>query len=85
MLYFFLVALNYGVFRRDSFNSSATYMMFFDMGSTSTTVSIVGKGKIRLKNIIIMLRSLLNHCSTAFSPLYRVQEGSGEGRWDGSY
>lgn len=35
------VALNYGVFRRKEFNSTAQNYMFFDMGSTSTTVSIV--------------------------------------------
>ena len=38
---FFTVALNYGVFRRKEFNSTAQNYMFFDMGSTSTSAAIV--------------------------------------------
>jgi len=34
-------ALNYGVFRRKDFNSSEQTMIFFDMGSSGTTVSVV--------------------------------------------
>lgn len=37
------VALNYGVFRRKMFNSTMQYYMFYDMGATSTTATIVGK------------------------------------------
>jgi hypothetical protein len=37
------VALNYGVFRRKMFNSTAQYYMFYDAGATSTTASIVGQ------------------------------------------
>lgn len=36
------VALNYGIFRRKSFNSTAQYYMFYDVGSSSTIVSIAG-------------------------------------------
>ncbi|KAL5019858.1 hypothetical protein ScPMuIL_002750 [Solemya velum] len=37
------VALNYGVFRRKLFNTTMQYYMFYDMGASSTTVSIVGE------------------------------------------
>ncbi|XP_076457852.1 hypoxia up-regulated protein 1-like isoform X2 [Babylonia areolata] len=36
------VALHFGVFRRKNFNTSTQYYMFYDMGATSTVVSIVG-------------------------------------------
>ncbi|XP_048471275.1 hypoxia up-regulated protein 1 [Rhincodon typus] len=35
------VALNYGVFRRKDINATAQNVMFFDMGSSSTTATIV--------------------------------------------
>ena len=35
------VALNYGIFRRDEFKETAMYVMFFDMGSSSTKASVV--------------------------------------------
>ncbi|XP_043533656.1 hypoxia up-regulated protein 1 [Chiloscyllium plagiosum] len=35
------VALNYGVFRRKDINATAQNVMFFDMGSTSTTATVV--------------------------------------------
>lgn len=35
-------ALNYGVFRQSSFNATAQYVMFYDMGSLSTTATVVG-------------------------------------------
>ncbi|XP_078389408.1 hypoxia up-regulated protein 1 [Cetorhinus maximus] len=35
------VALNYGVFRRKDINATAQNVMFYDMGSSSTTVTIV--------------------------------------------
>ena len=38
-----LVALNYGVFRRKEFNGTAVHYIFFDMGSSKTTVTLVGK------------------------------------------
>lgn len=37
------VALNYGVFRRKEFNSTAVQYMFVDMGATSTSASVVGE------------------------------------------
>lgn len=43
------VALNYGVFRRKQFNSSMTYIMFYDMGATSTTATIVGYQVVKMK------------------------------------
>ncbi|XP_067935548.1 hypoxia up-regulated protein 1-like [Watersipora subatra] len=43
------VALNYGIFRRKEFNSTAQNYMFFDMGSTSTTVSIVSYQVVKMK------------------------------------
>ena len=38
-----LVALNYGVFRRAEFNGTATSVMFYGVGASSTTVTIVCK------------------------------------------
>ena len=38
-----LVALNYGVFRRKEFNGTAVNYIFFDMGSSKTTVTLVCK------------------------------------------
>ncbi|KAL4229247.1 Hypoxia up-regulated protein 1 [Mactra antiquata] len=43
------VALNYGVFRRKQFNTSMTYIMFYDMGATSTTATIVGYQVVKMK------------------------------------
>ena len=37
------VALNYGVFRSKSFNKTASHYMFVDVGSGSTTATVVGK------------------------------------------
>ena len=42
-MYFVSVVLNYGVFRRKSFNSTPVFYMFFDMGASSTTATIVGE------------------------------------------
>jgi len=39
----FVVALNYGVFRHKVFNSTALNYMFFDIGATGTTATIVGE------------------------------------------
>ncbi|XP_033106267.1 hypoxia up-regulated protein 1-like [Anneissia japonica] len=36
------VALNYGVFRRQEFDKSIQHIIFYDMGATSTTATIVG-------------------------------------------
>ncbi|KAG5671881.1 hypothetical protein PVAND_002051 [Polypedilum vanderplanki] len=35
------VALNYGIFQRKNINETAHYVMFYDMGASKTTVSIV--------------------------------------------
>ncbi|XP_035828013.1 hypoxia up-regulated protein 1 [Aplysia californica] len=43
------VALNYGVFRRKNFNSTMQYYMFYDMGATSTTATIVGYNVVKTK------------------------------------
>ncbi|KAJ8316173.1 hypothetical protein KUTeg_006187 [Tegillarca granosa] len=43
------VALNYGVFRRKNFNATTQYYMFYDMGSTSTTATIVGYQVVKQK------------------------------------
>ncbi|XP_024943905.1 hypoxia up-regulated protein 1 isoform X2 [Cephus cinctus] len=43
------VALNYGIFRRKEINDSAHYIMFFDMGASSTTTTIVGYQNVKTK------------------------------------
>lgn len=43
------VALNYGIYRRKDFNETAQYVMFYDMGATSTTASIVSYQVIKTK------------------------------------
>ena len=43
---FFSAALNYGVFRRNDINASANYVMFYDMGATSTVATIICKFSI---------------------------------------
>lgn len=44
------VALNYGIFRSASFNSSVKHVMFYDMGATHTTVTIVGYSTTKIKD-----------------------------------
>ena len=36
-------ALNYGLFRQASFNTTPQYIMFYDVGALSTTASIIGE------------------------------------------
>ncbi|XP_051972096.1 hypoxia up-regulated protein 1 isoform X2 [Xyrauchen texanus] len=43
------VALNYGVFRRKDINSTAQNVMFYDMGSASTTATIVTYQTVKTK------------------------------------
>ncbi|XP_064595263.1 hypoxia up-regulated protein 1-like isoform X2 [Liolophura sinensis] len=43
------VALNYGIFRRKEFNSSMQYYIFYDMGATSTTATVVGYQVVKTK------------------------------------
>lgn len=47
------VALNFGVFRRKEFNGTMQYYMFYDMGATSTTATIVGM--YHLIHVILIL------------------------------
>lgn len=44
------VALNYGIFRASTFNATVKNIMFFDMGSSHTTVTIVGYGTTKVKD-----------------------------------
>ncbi|GJQ78832.1 hypothetical protein Trydic_g2674 [Trypoxylus dichotomus] len=43
------VALNYGIFRTKDFNETAQYIMFYDMGASSTTATIVSLQTIKTK------------------------------------
>jgi hypoxia up-regulated 1 len=43
------VALNYGVFRRAEFNGTATSVMFYDVGASSTTATIVSYQTTKVK------------------------------------
>ncbi|KAL3886109.1 hypothetical protein ACJMK2_026127 [Sinanodonta woodiana] len=43
------VALNYGVFRRKMFNSTMQYYVFYDMGATKTTATVVGYQVVQMK------------------------------------
>lgn len=44
------VALNYGIFRAATFNTTETHVMFYDMGATSTTATIVGYSTVKTKD-----------------------------------
>lgn len=44
------VALHYGVFRRSSFNNTEKFIMFYDMGATSTVATIVGYSTVKTKD-----------------------------------
>ncbi|XP_046749659.1 hypoxia up-regulated protein 1 isoform X2 [Diprion similis] len=43
------VALNYGIFRRKEINETSQYIMFFDMGASSTTATVVGYQNVKTK------------------------------------
>lgn len=43
------VALNYGVFGRTEINDSAHYIMFYDMGASSTTATVVSYQNVKTK------------------------------------
>uniref|UniRef100_A0AAR2KAL8 Hypoxia up-regulated protein 1 n=1 Tax=Pygocentrus nattereri TaxID=42514 RepID=A0AAR2KAL8_PYGNA len=47
------VALNYGVFRRKDINSTAQNVMFYDMGSGSTTATIVTYQTVKTKEAVL--------------------------------
>ncbi|XP_025163651.1 hypoxia up-regulated protein 1 isoform X1 [Harpegnathos saltator] len=44
------VALNYGVFGRTEINDSAHYIMFYDMGASSTTATVVSYQNVKTKD-----------------------------------
>ncbi|KAK9891578.1 hypothetical protein WA026_015536 [Henosepilachna vigintioctopunctata] len=43
------VALNYGIFRSKEFNETSQYVMFYDMGASSTTATVVSFQTIKSK------------------------------------
>lgn len=43
------VALNYGIFRTKSFNETSQYVIFYDMGASSTTATLVSYQTIKTK------------------------------------
>lgn len=43
------VALNYGIFKSKEFNETAQYVMFYDMGATSTTATIISMQLVKTK------------------------------------
>ncbi|XP_071440991.1 hypoxia up-regulated protein 1, partial [Hetaerina americana] len=43
------VALNYGIFRRKDFNETGQYIMFYDMGASSTTATIASYQLVKTK------------------------------------
>ncbi|XP_063982938.1 hypoxia up-regulated protein 1 isoform X2 [Diachasmimorpha longicaudata] len=44
------VALNYGIFHRNEFNDTAQYIMFYDMGASSTTATVVSYQNVKTKD-----------------------------------
>jgi len=44
------VALNYGIFRSSSFNTTVKHIMFYDMGASHTTATIVGYSTVKVKD-----------------------------------
>ena len=44
------VALNYGIFRSATFNSTVKHIMFYDMGASHTTATIVGYSTTKVKD-----------------------------------
>lgn len=43
------VALNYGIFRTKTFNETAQYVIFYDMGASSTTATLVSYQTVKIK------------------------------------
>ncbi|XP_076274014.1 hypoxia up-regulated Grp170 co-chaperone protein [Rhynchophorus ferrugineus] len=43
------VALNYGIFRAKTFNESSQYVMFYDMGASSTSATLVSYQTVKTK------------------------------------
>jgi len=50
LLCFISVSLNYGIFRRKDFNETAQYIMFYDMGASSTTATLVSYQIVKSKD-----------------------------------
>lgn len=44
------VALNYGIFHRKEINDTAHYIMFYDMGASSTTATVVSYQNVKTKD-----------------------------------
>lgn len=44
------MALNYGIFRSKDFNDTTQYILFYDMGASSTTASIVAYQMVKQKD-----------------------------------
>lgn len=44
------VALNYGIFHRNELNDTAQYIMFYDMGASSTKVTVVSYQNVKVKD-----------------------------------
>jgi len=44
-------ALNYGVFRRNDINATANYVMFYDMGATSTVATIISYQMVKANGV----------------------------------
>lgn len=44
------VALNFGIFRSKTFNETAHYVMFYDMGASSTTATLVSYQTVKAKD-----------------------------------
>lgn len=48
-LFVVAVSLNYGIFRRKDFNETAHYVMFYDMGASSTSATVVSYQLVKTK------------------------------------
>ena len=57
---FISVALNYGLYRQASFNTTPFYIMFYDMGATSTIATIAGS-TVSLSLFYFICHSLLHY------------------------
>ena len=72
-----LAGLNYGVFRRQSFNTTPQYIMLYDMGAGSTVATIIGKQQLTLD---ITILSSSPHLTPTFSVLHAKTKGQGAQR-----
>lgn len=44
------MALNYGIFRSKDFNETTQYILFYDMGASSTTATVVAYQMVKQKD-----------------------------------